>query len=177
MALYNLIGQPSNCNLFRNLLFSNIFLANCRIISDMTQSTRRKYCKSNTALTEQQKTGPFCEFMQRRCKQILKIFHHLFVRCNWNEIKSNPPIDFVQSIQITKSGWHLKHCLLSGVHLFFSNKKKRQWKKNGRDFHFRKTNFRLSVKRFNLNSISTSSFVEDLDNAKHTKHSDIKYAE
>lgn len=44
-------------------------------------------------------------------------------------------------------------------------------------FQIRKTNFRLSVKRCNLNSIGHRQRLKDLDDAKHTKHSDIKCAQ
>jgi len=64
------------------LFFSDILLANCRIVSDMTQMTRRQY-RVRTQLSQSQpmqltKSGfssePFCEFMQRQCNKTLKMF-------------------------------------------------------------------------------------------------------
>lgn len=97
-------GQSSNRNLFRNLLFNNIFLANCRIVTDMTQSTRRKYYNfKHSSQLSSIKLNRFvnsCSVDAEKNPQRNIIVS--FVRCNWNEIKSNPSIDFMQSIQITR---------------------------------------------------------------------------
>lgn len=113
------------------LLFNNIFLANCRIVSDMTQSTRRKYCYVRTQLLQSSnKLDRFANSCGVDANISSKYFIISFVRCNWNETKSNPPIDFVQSVQITKR--LAFNTLFLESSSFFLIKKDDE--KNGRDF-------------------------------------------
>lgn len=92
------------------MLFDNNFLANCRIVSDMTQSTRRKYCvriqlnrpQPMQSIESGLNSMPFCEFMQCQCYKAPKMLERSVVRCNWNETTSTSLLDFVQSFQITK---------------------------------------------------------------------------
>jgi len=114
------IGQPSNQQSLFVICCSTInFLANCRIVSDLTQTTRRNYCvKTQLVQRAALKTGPFCEFMQCQCSD-KTLESYLFVRCNWNVREINPSMIPFDRLQIIKWLAFATLILHAWVHLLF----------------------------------------------------------